>query len=110
MSYTSTGGAIMTVLKQTVYNLDAQRDQLVAAIERDYPRGDDIGTGSNIVEAYADSHPEPSDIRNQKREQIHRDLLFFFSELAQAREHLVQAHNELRDVVAPIDMLRDSRR
>ena len=82
----NTGLGVMNTLRQTVGNLDAQRDQLMAAIERDHPSG------------------------TPEHEQIHRDLVDFFGELAQAREHLVQAHNDLRDIVSPIDMLRESRR
>lgn len=87
MSTTATGHGVMTTLKQTVANLDSQRDQLMAAIERDYPR----------VTAPV-SH-------NLKHDELHD----FFTELARAREHLVTAHNLLRDVVSPIDLARESR-
>jgi hypothetical protein len=97
MPYTYTGNAILNTLRQMVGNLDSQRDQLVDAIERDYPRPS------------APDNPEP-DTHRERREQIHRDLVPFFTEIAHAREALVDAHNLLRDVVAPIDLARESRR
>jgi hypothetical protein len=68
----------MRVLRQTIDNLDAQRDQLMAAIERDHLAG------------------------TLENNQIHHDLLFTFTEIGKAREHLVDAHNLLRDVVEPL--------
>jgi hypothetical protein len=94
----NTGLGVMNALRQAVMNLDSQRDQLVAAIERDYP--------STVPGIYPGAEPRT----NQEHQRLHLDLVDFFSELAQAREHLVQAHNDLRDVVSPIDLLRDSRR
>ena len=82
MSTRSTGMGVMTTLRQIVYNLDSQRDQLTAAIERDYPTG------------------------TPEHDRTHRDLANVFLEIAHARESLVDAHNQLRDVVAPIDLAR----
>lgn len=90
-STTYTGLGIMNTLRQIVNNLDSQRDQLVDAIERDYPT------------PTSPDNPEP-DTHRIRREQIHSDLRLFFSEVAIAREALVIAHNDLRDVVSPIDM------
>lgn len=84
ISTTATGRGVMTTLRQIAENLDSQRDQMVAAIERDYP-----------VEFVPLAHDHK-----------HRDLVDFFSRLANAREALVDAHNLLREVVDPIDMRR----
>ncbi len=98
MSYISTGQAVMKVIQQSVYNLDAQVDQLVGAIERDQPRRN------------AGIYPGTTGRDNPEHERIHAALVPFFAEVAKAREHLVTAHNQLRDVVAPIDMTRESQR
>jgi len=86
MSTRNTGLGVMNAMRQIVGNLDSQRDQLTAAIERDYPSG------------------------TPEHEQTHRDLVNVFAEIAHAREALVDAHNLLRDVVSPIDLARESRR
>jgi hypothetical protein len=93
MSLNSTGQAVMTVLRQTVDNLDAQRDQLHAAIVRDYPAPN------------SPDNPEP-DTHRELRHRIQRDLEPIFADIAAARGALVDAHNALRDVVAPIDLAR----
>lgn len=94
----NTGLGVMTTLRQIVQNLDAQRDQLTAAIERDYP--------STVPGIYPGANPRT----NPDHERTHRDLAPVFADIASAREHLVLAHNSLRDVVAPIDMMREARK
>lgn len=82
----NTGLGTLTALRQICWNLDAQRDQLLEAIERDHPSG------------------------TPGHEQAHRELIDVFTEIAHAREHLVDAHNLLRDIVSPIDMMREVRK
>lgn len=108
MSYLTTGQAVMTVLKQTVYNLDVQRDQLVESIERDYDTAE-IRAQQPSTETEARLIAEHLASVEAAKEQIHRDLYNVFAEIARAREHLVDAHNLLRDVVAPIDLRRPVR-
>src|SRR4029077_14799117 len=84
MSTRSTGQAVMRVLRQTVDNLDAQRDQLRDAIERDHP--------SRIPGIYPGT-----DRTNPDHERAHRDLRDVFADIAAARGALVDAHNGLRD-------------
>lgn len=105
----NTGLGIMTTLRQIVDNLDAQRDQLVAAIERDY-NVDEILAQTPSIEFEVGLIREHVEAVIVAKEQIHRDLVPFFTEIAHAREALVDAHNYLRDVVDPISMMRDSRR
>ncbi len=83
----------MNVLRQTVDNLDAQRDQLVAAIERDYPATSEFCSACQSYLGFG--HPTSGHRFDCPRDQAHRNLVPF----AQACEHLVDAHNLLRDVV-----------
>lgn len=94
ISTIATGRGVMTTLRQIVDNLDAQRAQLHAAIVRDYP--------ARVPGIY----PGTIGRSNPERERIRRDLEPIFADIAAARGALVDAHNALRDVVAPIDLAR----
>lgn len=77
-NYNGTVSGIADILEQIVHNLDAQVDQLTAAATT------------------ADAELLERDLGNAH---FHRDLVEAFSEIANARAHLVNAHGEIMGTV-----------